>query len=75
MVMRGLSEASGSWKTICIRERMRRISSVFNLIEIDVIKEDMAGGGLEQAQDQSPNGGFARAAFACQAKYLTLLDV
>jgi hypothetical protein len=26
-VMRGLSEAYGSWKIICIRRRMRRICS------------------------------------------------
>ena len=30
-VMRGLSEAKGSWKMICMRERIRRISSVERL--------------------------------------------
>jgi hypothetical protein len=44
------------------------------LVEIDIIKEYVTGGGLVQAQHQPPNSGFTRTAFPRQTEYLTLPD-
>ena len=52
-VIRGLSEAYGSWKTIWISRRMGRISLAAVVRDVLAVEDDPARGRLEQLHDRS----------------------
>ena len=69
--MRGLSEAKGSWKMICISLRSDRSSSLSSVLKILALERDGAGRGLDQAQREPAERGFAAAALADQTDHFT----
>ena len=74
-VMRGLSEANGSWKMICMSRQSARNAPMCERADVLALKPDFAGGRLDQAQDAAAGGRFAGAGFADEAERLALLDV
>ena len=59
-VMRGLSEANGSWKMICMSRRSARKSAAIERGDVPALEPDLAGGRLDQPQDAAAGGRFAR---------------
>ena len=71
--MRGLSEANGSWKTICMRLRSGRIASPVLVVDRLAIEEDLAALVADQPDQGLPEGGLARAGFAHKTQRLVAL--
>ena len=67
-VMRGLSEANGSWNTICMLRRMRAQVVAAEAEHVLPVKGDLARAGLDQAQHAAAGGGLAAAGFADQSR-------
>src|SRR3970282_1582158 len=75
MVIRGFREAYGSWKIICMRRRMRRISPAFMRVRACPSKTTSPAGGLVEHSYDAAQGGLAAAAFAHQPQRLAALDL
>ena len=71
---RGLSEAYGSWKTICIRCAADAARASPRCVMSWPSKTDRAAGRLVQPQDRAAEGGLAAAGLADQAERLAALD-
>ena len=71
---RGLSDAYGSWKTICMRLRCGRIAPRPRVRDVLAVEPDRARGRLDQAQHQLADGRLAAAGFADQAQRLAAVD-
>ena len=69
-VMRGFSDAYGSWKMICMSRASARSSSLPSAVTFLPFEPDLARGRLDQAQDAAPGGALAAARFADQAQRL-----
>ena len=74
MGVRGSSDAYGSWKMICIRRRYGRRSAPWSVGDVLAVEHDGAGGGVDEPQEQPPDGGLAAARLAHQAERLAALD-
>ena len=75
-VMRGLSEANGSWKMICMsRQKRRAAASRSSAVTLRALEPDFACRRLDQAQDAAAGGRFAAAGFADQAERLAGADL
>ena len=74
-VMRGLSEAYGSWKMICMSRRSARSSSRVERRDVLALEPDLARGRLDQAQDAAAGRRLAAARFADQAQRLARGEV
>ena len=69
-VMRGLSEANGSWKMICSAPRRPRMSRIGQREEVAAFEVHGARGRLEQAQHEPAGRRFAAARFADERQRL-----
>ena len=72
--MRGLSEANGSWNTICMRRRSLRSGIAVQLGDVGALEADRAGGRLDQPQHEPRGGGLAAAGFAHQRQRLAAVE-
>ena len=75
MLWRGLSEANGSWKTICMRRLSVRIPSAPRSRDVLSVEDDPAGRGLVQAQQRPADRRLAAARLAHQAQRLAVADL
>ena len=57
---RGLSDANGSWKTICIRRRSGRSSASSSVRDVLAVEHDPPGGRLVEAEDRPPDASTCR---------------
>jgi hypothetical protein len=65
-VMRGFSDAYGSWKMICMSRAQRAQLVLARRGDVLALEPDLARGGLDQAQDAAAGGALAAARFAHQ---------
>ena len=76
--MRGLSEANGSWKTICITPRRRRNARTRELRQVDrrarLDERNAPAARLDQPQDRLAGGGLAAAGLADQRQGAPLVQ-
>ena len=68
--LRGLSEAYGSWKTICICRRSGRSARRLSGRDVAPLEDDLAAGQLVQAHDAAPERRLAAARLAHEPERL-----
>ena len=73
-VMRGLSEANGSWNTICMLRRMARRSPPERPSMSLSVKDDLAFAGFDEAQHAARRGGLAATGLADQSERFAAVD-
>ena len=74
--MRGLSEAKGSWKTICMRERERPHFPCDCWCGSALpVKEDLAAVGRDEPDQRLAEGRLARARFADEPERLVAAEI
>jgi len=71
--MRGLSEANGSWNTICIERRCGPHFGLADADDIGAVQLDGAAGRLHQPKHATRDRRFAAAGFADPARAFRLL--
>ena len=73
-VMRGFSDAYGSWKTIWISRRTGRIGAAVERGDVAAVEDDRARGRLDQPDDRPAERRLAAARLADDAEGLALRD-
>ena len=73
--MRGSSEPTESWKTICMSRRIAFSSEPPRAQQVDAVELDLAGGRLEQPQERAAERRLAAARLADEADRLAAEDV
>ena len=73
--MRGSSEPTESWKTICMCRRISFSRSRPEPDEVDAVEDDLARRRLEQPQERPPERRLAAAGLADEADRLAAADV
>src|SRR6266516_8189984 len=73
-VMRGLSDAYGSWKMIW-SERRRAHAAFVEREEVAAFEPNAAGGRLDEAKDEAPRGRFPAAGFSDERERLARGEV
>ena len=74
-VMRGLSDANGSWNTTCMRRRIAAQRRAIGAVDAGRVHLDAAGGDGLQCQQRHPERRLARARFADDAERLATLEL
>ena len=74
-VIRGLSDAYGSWKTIWQRRRICASSLPFVWVRDCPVEEHLTGGGRDQVEQHAPGGGLAATGLADEAERLAPVDL
>ena len=74
-VLRGFSDAYGSWKTICMSRRSARSSSPLIRVMSLAVEPDLAVGGVEQPHRHARERALAAAGLADQTERLARIDL
>ena len=74
-VMRGFSDAYGSWKTICSSRRTGRIWPALEVRDVAALEDDLPGRRLEQLDDRAAERRLAAAGLADDTERLAAVTV
>ena len=74
-VLRGFSDAYGSWKIICMSRRSSRSSAASELGDVPSLEPDPALGGIEQPHHDARERGLAAPGLAHEPDGLARVDL